>query len=761
IPEVVYSLKSLTTLFLRFNRIKVIGDEIGNLTACNTATYILNRSATKQTPGTTPYELFFGTKPNVANYKIFGFSDSQCNFALADEPSNYIDAITSSDSERWKLAMDEEIDALNKNKTWTLERLADGHKPIGCKWVYKIKTESDGTIQRFKARLVAKGYSQIKNVDYFDTFSPVNLTILSLRENKIRELPATIGNLTELATIDASNNHLQHLPPEIGNCTQLTTLDVHYNELLDIPDSIGNLTNLSRLGLRYNQLTSIPSTLCQCTNMTEFNVESNCISELPKGLLSSLPNLTIISLSRNQFTAYPAGGPSQFCNTTSLNMDHNQIDKIPFGIFSRANNLVKLNMKDNHLTSLPLDFGTWGGLVELNLGTNHLTKVPDDLQNLQRLEVLILSNNQLRRLPSSIASLTHLRVLDLEENLLEALPTEIGYLRELQKLNVQGNQLTSLPRTIGHLLSLTHLTAGENNLSSIPEEIGTLEKLESVYFNDNPHLQSLPYELVLCNNLQIMSIENCPLSQIPPEIVSGGSSLIIQHDESCLKVETIMNKAKILKFIFKNTNKKKERNGKYFLKYKFSISHLDEAQLTLSLFHSWDVLDALVEIKVPASTPLELLAAVSLVRYYGATPFFVCLTVHFTTYIYIYIYWNPKVTRLIEFGLELVIGWGFHDTFINEGKMIFLFSVFTLSSNFINILYFFVFHPPSLLNYFFVVNLYSMHVSLSTSCFISPQTGSNKGGVFICGIDNIEGGTSNKIYYAVLTTNEKYFYRHF
>ncbi|UYV64717.1 hypothetical protein LAZ67_3001746, partial [Cordylochernes scorpioides] len=250
--------------------------------ACNTATYILNRSATKQTPGTTPYELFFGTKPNVANYKIFGcnaymhipkenrkkwdnksiklmflgyentsknfrlwdwktrkiriskdvtfdekatthsdrestkpkeiifqinsapdespvattnipvqemlpvsdisshpmitrskVSNSQCNFALADEPSNYIDAITSSDSERWKLAMDEEIDALNKNKTWTLERLADGHKPIGCKWVYKIKTESDGTIQRFKARLVAKGYSQIKNVDYFDTFSPV------------------------------------------------------------------------------------------------------------------------------------------------------------------------------------------------------------------------------------------------------------------------------------------------------------------------------------------------------------------------------------------------------------------------------------------------------------------------------------------------------------------------------------------------------------------------------------------------------------
>lgn len=75
--------------------------------------------------------------------------------------------------------------------------------------------------------------------------------MLSLRENKIKDLPGGMGKLTLLVTLDVSNNHIEHLPSEIGNCTQLTTLDVHHNELLDIPSTIGNLINLTRIGLRF------------------------------------------------------------------------------------------------------------------------------------------------------------------------------------------------------------------------------------------------------------------------------------------------------------------------------------------------------------------------------------------------------------------------------------------------------------------------------------------------------------------------------
>jgi hypothetical protein len=74
---------------------------------------------------------------------------------------------------KWRQAMVEEMMALEKNKTWELTTLPANKKVVGCKWVYVLKQNQEGKVERYKARLVAKGYSQTYGVDYDETFAPV------------------------------------------------------------------------------------------------------------------------------------------------------------------------------------------------------------------------------------------------------------------------------------------------------------------------------------------------------------------------------------------------------------------------------------------------------------------------------------------------------------------------------------------------------------------------------------------------------------
>ncbi|CAL1351945.1 unnamed protein product [Linum trigynum] len=74
----------------------------------------------------------------------------------------------------WDYAMKRELDALHANNTWTLvPRPPPSTSVIGCRWVYTIKMNPDGTIERHKARLVAQGFTQELGVDYNETFAPV------------------------------------------------------------------------------------------------------------------------------------------------------------------------------------------------------------------------------------------------------------------------------------------------------------------------------------------------------------------------------------------------------------------------------------------------------------------------------------------------------------------------------------------------------------------------------------------------------------
>lgn len=107
---------------------------------------------------------------NLISYESFAKDIVVCPSRNLQEPKNYKEA---SEDPNWMEAMNKELSVLALNNTWDIVDLPHGKKPVGCKWVFKIKLKSDGTLERYKARLVAKGYTQEYSLDYSETFSLV------------------------------------------------------------------------------------------------------------------------------------------------------------------------------------------------------------------------------------------------------------------------------------------------------------------------------------------------------------------------------------------------------------------------------------------------------------------------------------------------------------------------------------------------------------------------------------------------------------
>ena len=129
---------------------------------------------------TQPLRRSLRTRHEPQRYGFLVTQDGDVMLMEQDEPTTYQEAINSPDSEKWHEAMKSEMDSMFTNQVWTLVDPPEGVKPIGCKWVFKKKTDMDGNVHTYKGRLVAKGFKQVHGIDYDETFSPVAM-IKSIR----------------------------------------------------------------------------------------------------------------------------------------------------------------------------------------------------------------------------------------------------------------------------------------------------------------------------------------------------------------------------------------------------------------------------------------------------------------------------------------------------------------------------------------------------------------------------------------------------
>jgi len=132
--------------------------------------------------------------------------DQQANSVSGPEPRTFKQDMHGSQSDRWRDAALLEYNTLVENGTWEIVDLPKGQKAIGSGWVFKVKHNQDGFIERFKARLVAKGYSQRPGLDYNESFAP------TFRPATLRIIMAlaAVEDL-ELCSVDILGHASQHL----------------------------------------------------------------------------------------------------------------------------------------------------------------------------------------------------------------------------------------------------------------------------------------------------------------------------------------------------------------------------------------------------------------------------------------------------------------------------------------------------------------------------------------------------------------------
>ncbi|MCY3802375.1 MAG: hypothetical protein OXG46_12455 [Chloroflexi bacterium] len=300
---------------------------------------------------------------------------------------------------------------------------------------------------RANAGLVGDCMTLLQARDALDSVAGLNWSV----DRRIRQWDEVVVGGSPLPVIElrlSSRSLRGQIPAELGQLTELRVLDLTENELTGrIPAEFARLTRLRQLSLGANDVTgTIPAELARLNSLERLNLHENRLTgEIPPEV-GQLSSLNALSLNDNRLTG-----------------------KIPVEL-SRLTQLKMLSLYKNELTGeIPSELGQLLNLTSLLLSENELTgAIPPELDGLARLITLSLWENRLTgEIPPALGQLSNLTSLLLSENeLTGAIPPELGELTILVAMSLDHNQLTGqIPRELGELSNLGPLMLSHNRFT--------------------------------------------------------------------------------------------------------------------------------------------------------------------------------------------------------------------------------------------------------------------------------------------------------
>ena len=210
-----------------------------------------------------------------------------------------------------------------------------------------------------------------------------NLTKLKnyiFESGKLKELPSSFWNLTNLEALSLNSAFGITLPKELVNLKKLKTLDLSFTQLSEIPTFLFDLTNLEKLVLSYNQIEFVPSDISKLKKLKRLEISATNITSLPESI-GELENLELLELANSLQLKEVPESIGQLKNLRSLYIFDTLVERLPesLGNLNKLKRLFVYAIKDDTLPTSVLKLKQLRHLVISNQQFENLNKPMEDL----------------------------------------------------------------------------------------------------------------------------------------------------------------------------------------------------------------------------------------------------------------------------------------------------------------------------------------------------------------------------------------------